>query len=174
MPFWSNLLALIDDEDINEELSNLFEELSEELQTYGDIAEEYSDFNHVVFTTFSPINSDEVDWRHSSLTTCILEYGVADKIAIEVESNDDKDEDNENENDVSQTNHREALNLLDWLVDVDGMSLDDTNPLLAIREKMERLSTKNTISFFVSKISFIKLTTAIDSTNDQNSMRRVI
>ena len=30
------------------------------------------------------------------------------------------------------------------------------------------------INFFVSKISFINVMTAIDSTNDQNTMHRVI
>ena len=33
---------------------------------------------------------------------------------------------------------------------------------------------RNTISFFVSKISFINLMTAVGSTNDQNTMRGVI
>ena len=35
-------------------------------------------------------------------------------------------------------------------------------------------NTRNTISFFVSKISFINLMTPIDSTNNQNIMCRVI
>ena len=36
------------------------------------------------------------------------------------------------------------------------------------------INTKNTISFSVSKISFINLMTPIDSTNKENTMRRDI
>ena len=35
-------------------------------------------------------------------------------------------------------------------------------------------NARNTISFFVTTISFIYLITTIDSTNDQNTVRRVI
>ena len=90
------------DEDVNEEFNNLFEEISEELQIDGGIvADEYSDFDHEVYTSFPPISSDEVDWRCVSMAACIQEYGAADKIAIEVESSKDNDEDNGDESNIS-------------------------------------------------------------------------
>ena len=118
----------------------LSEELCEELQIDGDIAaDEYSNFDHKFCTSFPPINSDEVDWRRDFVATCIQEYGAADDIAIEVENDDANDKDNGNESDVSQISLRETVNLLNKLVHVDGMSVDYTNALLTIREKMESL-----------------------------------
>ena len=67
------------------------------------------------------------------------QYGAANDIAIGVESNDGNDEDNENESDVSQNSPQGAVNLLDRLVYVDGMSVDDTTVLPAMREKIESL-----------------------------------
>ena len=37
-----------------------------------------------------------------------------------------------------------------------------------------KLNTRNTISYSVSKVSFLHLMTPADSTNGQNAMRRVI
>ena len=37
-----------------------------------------------------------------------------------------------------------------------------------------KLNTRNTISYSVSKISFVYLMTAIESNNGHNAMRRVI
>ena len=93
--------SINDDEDVDEGFNNLFEELSEELQIDGDIAaDEYSNFHHEVCLSFSPINSDQVDWNPwlpasrnmVQLTT----------LQIEVESKNDRNEKNENESGVSQ------------------------------------------------------------------------
>ena len=73
------------------------------------------------------------------MATYIQEHGTADDIAIEVESKNNNDEDNKNESVVSQISPREVVNLLDRLIHVDGMSVDNTNALLTIREKMESL-----------------------------------
>ena len=154
MPMYSKILLKIalrcggveepastdDDERLDEEFNNLFEEFSEELQIDDDIAaDEYSNFDHEVCTSFPHINYDEVDWRRVSMATGIQEYGIADDIAIEVETDDDNDEDNENENNVSQISPREAMKLLDRLVHVDGMSVEGTNAVIAIYEKIESL-----------------------------------
>ena len=106
--------SINDKEDFNEELNSIFKELSEELQIDGDMsANEYSNFDHKVCTSFPSVNSDEVDWRHVSVTTCIQEYGAANCIAIKVESNDNNDEQDQNENDISQIIPRQAVNLAD-------------------------------------------------------------
>ena len=132
--------SINDNKDVDEEFNNLFEELSEELQIDGKMAaDEYSNFNHDVCTSFPPINSDEVDLRRDSVATCIQEYDAADDIGIKVEDDDRNDEDNENESNISQISPREALNLFDMLVHVDDMNVDDTNSLITIREKMESL-----------------------------------
>ena len=87
--------------------------------------------NYLRSCRFLPINSDEVDWRRHSVATCMQQQdGAANDIAIGVESDDGNDEDNENEG---------AMNLLDRLVYVDGMSVDDTTVLPAMREKIESL-----------------------------------
>ena len=94
--------SINDKEDFDEELNSFFKELSEELQIDGDIsANEYSNFDHEVCTSFPSVNSDEIDWRLVSMTTCIQEYGAANFIAIKVESNDNNDEQDQNENDIS-------------------------------------------------------------------------
>ena len=54
-----------------------------------------------------------------------------------VESDDNNDEGNKNESDVSQISPQELVHFLDRLVYADGMSVDDTNALLTICEKME-------------------------------------
>ena len=106
--------SINDREDFDEELNSFFKELSEELQIDSDIsANEYSNFNHEVCTSFPSVNSDEVGWRHVSVTTCIQEYGAANCIAIKVENNDNNDEQDQNENDISQIIPREAVNLAD-------------------------------------------------------------
>ena len=129
-----------DDENVDEQFNNLFEELFQEVQIDGDItADEYSNFDQEISTSFPSTNSDEVYWRRVSEATSIQEYGAPDDIAIEVESDDDSDEDNDNESDVSQVSLQETMNLLDMLVHVDDMSEDDTNALLTTREKMESL-----------------------------------
>ena len=81
------------------------------------------------------------------MTTCIQEYGATDNIEIEVESDDDNYEGNENE---SQISPREVVNLLDRLVHVDGMSVDDTNALLTIREKMGSLIIQQKIQTYIA------------------------
>ena len=54
--------SIDDNEDVDEEFKNLFEELSEELQIDENIpADEYSNFDHEVCTSFPAINSDYVD-----------------------------------------------------------------------------------------------------------------
>ena len=58
--------------------------------------------DHEVCTILPPINSDEGDWRHVFVATCIQEDGATDDIAIEVQKNDKNDEGNENGSDVSQ------------------------------------------------------------------------
>ena len=121
-----HLASIDDNEDVDQELNNLFEELSEE-----SIADKYSNFNHEVCTSFP--------WRRVSVATCIQKYGATDVIAIEVKSDDNNVQDNRNESDVSQISPREPLNLLFRLVHVDAMSVDDTNALLNISEKMESL-----------------------------------
>ena len=63
------------DEGFDEEFNNLFKELSEELQIDGNTdADEYSNLDHEVCTSFPPINSDEVDLRRVSMATYIQEY----------------------------------------------------------------------------------------------------
>ena len=132
--------SIDDDEYVDEAFNSLFEELFEKLQIDGDMAaDKYSNFDHEVCTSFPPINSDEVGWRRVFAATYIQEHGTADDIAIEVESKNNNDEDNKNESVVSQISPREAVNLLDRLIHVDGMSVDNTNALLTISEKMESL-----------------------------------
>ena len=117
---WSNLLALMTKMSMNHVT--------------------ISSKNYLRSCKFLPINSDEVDWRRHSVATCMQQqYGAANDIAIGVESNDGNDEDNENESDVSQNSPQGAVNLLDRLVYVDGMSVDDTTVLPAMREKIESL-----------------------------------
>ena len=92
-----HLASIDDNEDVDQELNNLFEELSEE-----SIADKYSNFSHEVCSSFP--------WRRVSVATCIQKYGTTDVIAIEVKSDDNSDQDNRNESDVSQISPREPLN----------------------------------------------------------------
>ena len=129
--------SIDDAEDVDEELNNLFEGLSEEQQIDGDIAaDEFSNFDHEVCISFPPINSDEVDWRRVFVAICIQEQGANDDTAIKVESDGDNDEASASESNLSQIIPPEVVNFLDRLVHVDGMCVDDTNDLLTICEKM--------------------------------------
>lgn len=56
-----------------------------------------------------------------SIATCILKYGACDDIAFEIASQ------------ISP--QKAAVMLLDTLVNVDGMSVHDTNALFSIRWK---------------------------------------
>ena len=88
------------------------------------------------------------------MATCIQENGAADEIAVEVESDDDNDEDNENKSHVSQISLREGVNLFDKQVHVVGMSVDDANVLLTVREKNRKsLNTTEEANLYRSFIS---------------------
>ena len=83
------------------------------------------------------------------MSTCIQEYGATDNIAIKDKSDDNSDENNENESDVCPTSPQETVNLLVRLVHVDGMSVDDTNALLTICEKIESLIIQQERQMFI-------------------------
>ena len=131
-------------DELDEEFDYLFKELTGEI--VNDMtADEYVDFD--VETCISPltINSDQVDWRRTSIQACIdehvggVESGDDDGDEADEVTNDDDDDNDDQEESSSEISPREALGMLDQLVHVAGISKDDRNSLVSIKERMESL-----------------------------------
>ena len=130
-----------EEELVDQEFSSLFNEL---VDPECDVTvEEYADFDVETCSFLPPINSDMVDWRVSSVNACVTEYlqkecGDVNEVALD--SNDDKDDgddndDNEVNSKVVEIGTREALEMLDRLVNLKDLTKEERNSLVAMKNK---------------------------------------
>ena len=93
------------------------------------------------------INSDEVDWRASSVQKCVSEYLTkeAGNTCVEEVSSDDEGGENieEKEKDLPDITTYEALAMLDQLVNVSVLNEDERASLTLIRERLEIIQINN-------------------------------
>ena len=129
-----------DESKLDDEFAELFKELTEMNGAENDFtAEEYIDFDNEISSFHPPINSEMVDWKAASIQECFNEY-VNKEQRIELYSEDDeKPDDIENEQESFQVTSREALAMIDRLVQTSGISNDDQNALFGIKENPERI-----------------------------------
>ena len=138
-----------EDDLVDEEFNSLF---NEPVDPECDMtAEEYTDFDVETCSSLPPINSDMVDWRVSSVKACATEYlqkecGDVDEVALD--SDDDKDDgddhdDNEINSKVVEIGTREALEMLDRLVNLKDLTKEERNSLVAMRDKLEIITIQN-------------------------------
>ena len=114
-------------------------------------AEEYADFDVETCSSLTPINSDMVDWRVYSVKACVTEYlqkecGDVNEVALD--SDDDKDDvddndDNEVNRNVDEISTREALEMLDRLVNLKDLMMEERNSLVAMKDKLEIITIQN-------------------------------
>ena len=114
-------------------------------------AEEYANFDVETCSSLPPINSDMVDWRVSSVKACVTEYlqkecGDVNEVALD--SDDDKDDgddndDNEVNSKVVEIGTREALEMLDRLVNLKVLMNEERNSLVAMKDKLEIITIQN-------------------------------
>ena len=138
-----------EDDLVNEEFNSLFNELVD--PECDMTAEEYADFDVETCSSLPPINSDMVDWRVSSVKACVTEYlqnecGDVNEVALD--SDDDKDDgDDNNENEVNskvvEIGTREALEMLDKLVNLKDLTKEERNYLVAMEDKLEIITIQN-------------------------------
>eukprot|EP00795_Rhopilema_esculentum_P005002 gene5002-107_t len=93
-------------------------------KSFSMTAEEYIDFDVETCTSVSEINSDEVDWRVTSVETYVGGYlrkesGVED---VEEVLSDDSDKDDENANVEERITTYEALTMIDQLINLKDLS----------------------------------------------------
>ena len=137
----------IEDDDVDAEFDELFKELTESNSGSCITAEEYIDFEIETCTSAPVINSDEVDWRASSVQKCVSEYLTkeAGNICVEEVSSDDEGGENieEKEKDLPDITTYEALAMLDQLVNVSVLNEDERASLPLIRERLEIIQINN-------------------------------
>ena len=114
-------------------------------------AEEYADFDVETCSSLPPINCDMIDWRVSSVKACVTEYlqkecGHVNEVALD--SDDDKDDgddndDNEVNSKVVEIGTREALEMLDRLVNLKDLTKEERNSLVAMKDKLEIITIQN-------------------------------
>ena len=135
-----------EDDLVDEEFLELFNELTDSEMT----AEEYIDFDIETCTSIPIVNSDEVDWKVSSVEKCVNEYlrkesGVSD--IEEVPSNDD-DDDHDGDEYVDKSEEKittfEALTMVDKLINLQDLSTEDRANLSSLKERLEtvRINSK--------------------------------
>ena len=92
-----------------------------------------------------------VDWRVNSVKACVTEYlqkqcGDVNEVALD--SDDDKDDaddndDNEVNSKVVEIGTREALEMLDRLVNLKDLTKEERNSLVAMKDKLEIIAIQN-------------------------------
>ena len=137
------------DDLVDEEFNSLFNELVD--PECDMTAEEYADFDVETCSSLPPINSDMVDWRVSSVKACVTEYlqkecGNVNEVSLD--SDDDKDDgddndDNEVNSKVIEIGTREALEMLDRLVNLRDLTKEERNSVVAMKDKLEIITIQN-------------------------------
>ena len=138
------------DEDlVDEEFNFLFNELVD--PECDMTTEEYANFDVETCSSLPPIISDMVDWRVSSVKACVTEYlqkecGDVNEVALD--SDDGKDDggdndDNEVNSKVVEIGTREALEMLDRLVNLKDLTKEERNSLVAVKDKLEIITIQN-------------------------------
>ena len=135
-----------EDDIVDEELNVLFNDLAD--SECGMIAEEYIDFDVETCSSLPGINSDMVDWRGSSVKACVTEYlrkECGDLNEVASDNDDDKDDDDANNKDaeVVEIGTGEALTMLDRLVNLEDLSKEERNSLVARKDKLEKIKVLN-------------------------------
>ena len=138
-----------EDDLMDEEFNSLFNELVD--PECDMTAEEYADFDVETCSSLPPINSDMVDWRVSSVKACVTEYlqmecGDVNEVALD--SDDDKDDgddndDNEVNSKVVEISTREALEMVDRLVNLKDLTKEERNSLVVMKDKLEIITIQN-------------------------------
>ena len=92
-----------------------------------------------------------VDWRVSSVKACVTEYlqkecGDVNKVALD--SNHDKDDGDDNDGNevnskVVEIGTREALEMLDRLVNLKDLTKEERNSLVAMKDKLKIITIQN-------------------------------
>ena len=149
-----------EDDLVDEEFNSIFNEL---VDPECDVTvEECADFDVETCSSLPPINFDMVDWRVSSVKACVTEYlqkECGDVNEVTLDSDDDKNDgddndDNEVNSKVVEIGTREALEMLDRLVNLKDPTKEERNSLVAIKVKLEIITIQNrkqsrTDDFFV-------------------------
>ena len=145
----TNQIGQDEDDLVDEEFNSLFNELAD--PECDMTAEEYANSDVETCSSLSPINSDIVDWRVSSVKACVAEYlqrecGDVNEVALD--SDDDKDDgdgndDNEVNSKVVEIGTREALEMLDRLVNLKDLTKEEGNSLVAMKDKLEITTIQN-------------------------------
>ena len=138
-----------EDDLVVKEFNSLFNELVD--PECDMTAEEYADFDAETCSSLPPINSNMVDWRVSSVKACVTEYlqkecGDVNKVALG--SDDDKDDGDDNDDNqvnsqVVEIGTREALEMLDRLVNLKDLTKEERNSLMAMKDKLEIRTIQN-------------------------------
>ena len=103
-----------------------------------------------------------VGWRVSSVKACVTEFlqkECSDVNEVALDSDDDKDDgddndDNEVNSKVVEIGTREALEMLDRLVNLKDLTKEEKNSLVAMKDRLEIITIQNrkqsrTYDFFV-------------------------
>ena len=128
-----------EDEDsvLDDEFKALFNELADSSMN----TEEYVDFDIKTCTLVLESNSDEVDWKVSSLQKCVTGYLQKESEATEIEEvvTDEESEDEVEEVEPKETTPYEALVIIEQLINVKDLNRDERSSFFSIKGRLETI-----------------------------------
>lgn len=128
-----------DEKVLDEEFKALFDELDDSSMTQ----EEYIDFDIEVCTSYPAINSDEVDWKVSSVSKCVSEYLNKESGNEENPESDPESEDEVKEIEPEKITPHEALIFIDKLINLKELNNDERSSLSSLKDRLEIVRINN-------------------------------
>jgi len=128
-----------DEKVLDEEFKALFDELADSSMTQ----EEYIDFDIEVCTSYPEINSDEVDWKVSSVSKCVSEYLNKESGNEENPESDPESEDEVKEIEPEEITPHEALIFIDKLINLKELNNDERSSLSSLKDRLEIVRINN-------------------------------
>ena len=133
---------------VDEEFDALFKELTAASEC--DItAEEYIDFDVETSSSLPAINADMIDWRVSSVQSCVADYFQKESGEVIIASDtDDEDGDKEGEDGGDgqvEVSTEEGLLMIDKLVNLRDLNEEERKSLVLMKEKLENIKINKKI-----------------------------
>ena len=129
-----------DEKVLDDEFKALFDELADSSMT----AEEYIDFDIETCSSAPAVNADEVDWRVSSVKNCVKEYLQEESGIDETHESDREESDDEVEEvEPEEISPRDALIIIDKLMNLKELNSNERSSLSSIKDKLETVRINN-------------------------------
>jgi len=140
-----------EEDTVDEEFDALFKELTAGSEC-DMTAEEYIGFDVETGSSLPAINADMVDWRVSSVQSCVAEYlkkESGEDLVVSDSDDEDGDKGGEDGEEVEdgevEVSTEEALSMIDKLVNLKDLDKDERKSLVLLKEKLEKIKINSKI-----------------------------